>query len=299
MSSIKALYSDYIKNELPTIEDAQKLPIPTKQQIHVKQSQERQARISSSRERQLFEWNDPEFLQKNEAEFTKDPYSTVFISRLDYKLTELDLSKNFSKFGVIQSIRIIRDKTGKSRGYGFIVFEKVADANMCVKELAHTGIKIPIEGVDSSKTRTILVDIERGRLVRNWKPRRLGGGLGGRHYTRADTRFSNTASAAASGRRLHIANNPRHNYHENQNYNSYNSQNYNSGYNSHNSYSNSYNAPNSYNTPSYNSSSHSSHTEAASGQKPPRDKYAAYTPVAYKTSDSDSARSIRSIRQRE
>jgi U1 small nuclear ribonucleoprotein 70kDa len=26
----------------------------------------------------------------------------------------------------------------------------------------------------------ILVDVERGRTVRGWKPRRLGGGLGGR-----------------------------------------------------------------------------------------------------------------------
>jgi U1 small nuclear ribonucleoprotein 70kDa len=29
----------------------------------------------------------------------------------------------------------------------------------------------------------ILVDVERGRTVRGWKPRRLGGGLGGRPKT--------------------------------------------------------------------------------------------------------------------
>ncbi|OAR02288.1 hypothetical protein LLEC1_03642 [Akanthomyces lecanii] len=35
------------------------------------------------------------------------------------------------------------------------------------------------------KDRRIKVDVERGRTVKGWKPRRLGGGLGGRGYTRA------------------------------------------------------------------------------------------------------------------
>ncbi|QPC65354.1 hypothetical protein HYE67_007585 [Fusarium culmorum] len=35
------------------------------------------------------------------------------------------------------------------------------------------------------KDRRIKVDVERGRTVKGWRPRRLGGGLGGRGYTRA------------------------------------------------------------------------------------------------------------------
>ncbi|EGX97017.1 U1 small nuclear ribonucleoprotein [Cordyceps militaris CM01] len=35
------------------------------------------------------------------------------------------------------------------------------------------------------KDRRIKVDVERGRTVKGWKPRRLGGGLGGRGYTKA------------------------------------------------------------------------------------------------------------------
>ena len=35
------------------------------------------------------------------------------------------------------------------------------------------------------KDRRIKVDVERGRTVEGWKPRRLGGGLGGRGYTKA------------------------------------------------------------------------------------------------------------------
>lgn len=35
------------------------------------------------------------------------------------------------------------------------------------------------------KDRRIKVDVERGRTVKGWKPRRYGGGLGGRGYTKA------------------------------------------------------------------------------------------------------------------
>src|SRR5437667_1350263 len=35
------------------------------------------------------------------------------------------------------------------------------------------------------KDRRIKVDVERGRTVKGWKPRRMGGGLGGRGYTKA------------------------------------------------------------------------------------------------------------------
>lgn len=161
-------------------------------------------------ERQLNDWNNPQLLAKNEQEFMKDPYKTVFISRLDYKLTEIDISNGFNNFGPINSIKIIRDiNSNKSRGYGFIVFEKDLDAKNCVRELAATGIKLP------GTSRTILVDMERGRLIRNWKPRRLGGGLGGRNYSKPEVisgnsrfDFNPNASAAASGRRMNLSLNP-------------------------------------------------------------------------------------------
>lgn len=176
---------------------------PTKHQLQEEAAREKQLLKRESFKRQLREWNDPEILHQNEKEFMKDPYRTIFVSRLDFSLTELDISKHFSKYGVIESVRIIRDSvTGKSRGYGFIVFEREWDAQSCISEVARTGVRLP------QAKRTILVDIERGRIVLNWRPRRLGGGLGGRHYTRPDPRFNSTASAAASGRSINIANNP-------------------------------------------------------------------------------------------
>src|SRR5215475_12154949 len=34
------------------------------------------------------------------------------------------------------------------------------------------------------KDRRVLVDVERGRTTKGWRPRRFGGGLGGRGYTK-------------------------------------------------------------------------------------------------------------------
>ena len=62
------------------------------------------------------------------------------------------------------------DQQGKSRGYGFIEFEREEEMTTAYKRAE--GKKID--------DRRIIVDVERGRTVRNWRPRRLGGGLGGR-----------------------------------------------------------------------------------------------------------------------
>lgn len=153
--------------------------------------------------RQTEEWDDTEAFAQND--FLKDPYRTVFVARLYYWFTEMDLSKTFSKYGAVDSVRVVRDKSGESRGYGFVVFERQADASSCVRELAPTGLAV--DPAPQEKPRKILVDSERGRLYRNWKPRRLGGGLGGRHYS-SPGMYARDASAAASGRRMNLSQNP-------------------------------------------------------------------------------------------
>lgn len=162
--------------------------------------------IAESHRRQLHEWEDTDAFAENK--FLKDPYRTVFVGRLYYSMSELDLSKAFAQYGSIDSVRIVRHiETGASRGYGFVVFEREADAKNCIRELAPTGLAVdPPEG--TSTKRKILVDMERGRLVRNWRPRRLDGGLGGRHYTLPSALHSKDASAAASGRRFNLPQNP-------------------------------------------------------------------------------------------
>ncbi|KAK9471507.1 putative u1 small nuclear ribonucleoprotein [Dipodascopsis tothii] len=105
-----------------------------------------------------------------------DPFHTLFIGRLAYDVTKQDLEREFSPFGIIERIRLVKDKkTNKPRGYAFIVYSREKEMRAAYKET--NGMRI--------NGRRILVDVERGRTVKNWKPRSLGGGLGGRHYTKA------------------------------------------------------------------------------------------------------------------
>ncbi|MBW0463785.1 hypothetical protein O181_003500 [Austropuccinia psidii MF-1] len=108
---------------------------------------------------------------KQDPNATGDPYRTLFISRISYEATESDLKREFDMYGPIEKLVIVKNKqTGKSRGYAFILFEREKDMKAAYKDAE--GLKI--------KGRRILVDVERGRTVKGWKPRRLGGGLGGR-----------------------------------------------------------------------------------------------------------------------
>ncbi|KAL2133882.1 hypothetical protein VTI74DRAFT_1498 [Chaetomium olivicolor] len=113
-----------------------------------------------------------------------DAFKTLIVARLDYNADEKDLEREFGRFGPIERIRIIRDthahekgnkKQKPHRGYGFVVFEREKDMRAALDGC--DGIRI--------KDRRIKVDVERGRTVKGWKPRRLGGGLGGRGYTKA------------------------------------------------------------------------------------------------------------------
>ncbi|KAF1921630.1 U1 small nuclear ribonucleo protein of 70kDa MW N terminal-domain-containing protein [Ampelomyces quisqualis] len=111
-----------------------------------------------------------------------DAFKTLFVSRLAYGVTSDDLEREFGRYGPIERIRIVEDITAppdappkkKKRGYAFIVYEREKDMKAAYKET--DGIKI--------KDRRVLVDVERGRTVSGWRPRRFGGGLGGRGYTK-------------------------------------------------------------------------------------------------------------------
>ncbi|KAG5513691.1 hypothetical protein PMAC_000729 [Pneumocystis sp. 'macacae'] len=104
-----------------------------------------------------------------------DPYKTLFVSRLSYKVTEQDLMREFGRYGAIERVRLVTNlKNNKPMGYAFIVYERERDMKAAYREM--DGVRI--------KDRRTIVDVERGRTVNGWKPRRLGGGLGGRGYTK-------------------------------------------------------------------------------------------------------------------
>ncbi|KAI7887140.1 RNA-binding domain-containing protein [Lichtheimia hyalospora FSU 10163] len=97
-----------------------------------------------------------------------NPFNTLFIGRLSYDLQEDDLMREFEQYGPVKHLRLVRTADGKSRGYAFVEYEREKDMRAAYKDA--DGLKM--------LGRRILVDVERGRTVKGWKPRRLGGGLG-------------------------------------------------------------------------------------------------------------------------
>ncbi|GBG78818.1 hypothetical protein CBR_g28042 [Chara braunii] len=98
-----------------------------------------------------------------------DPFKTLFVARISYETTEHKIRREFEAYGPIKRIRLVHDRvSGKPRGYAFIEFHHTRDMKTAYKQA--DGRKID--------NRRVLVDVERGRTVANWRPRRLGGGLG-------------------------------------------------------------------------------------------------------------------------
>jgi len=107
---------------------------------------------------------------KNNPNATSDAYKTLFVARLSYDVEKDDLIDEFERYGEIKKVALVKNKlTGKPRGYAFVEFESSHDLKDAFRRA--DGRKI--------KGRRILVDVERGRTVPDWKPRKLGGGLGG------------------------------------------------------------------------------------------------------------------------
>lgn len=124
--------------------------------------EDKYARHRIQNEEGLKTWNPLQY------EFDTDPFKTLFVCRLSFETNERKLRREFEIYGTIRSIKILKDSSGKSRGYAFIEYENEKDFKNAYKHA--DGRKI--DG------RRILVDFERGRTSKDWKPRRLGGGKG-------------------------------------------------------------------------------------------------------------------------
>ncbi|KAM4560516.1 protein boule-like [Odontesthes bonariensis] len=66
----------------------------------------------------------------------------IFVGGIDYKINESDLRRVFSQHGAVKEVKIVIDRSGMSKGYGFVTFETqedvlkiLNDANgICFKE---------------------------------------------------------------------------------------------------------------------------------------------------------------------
>lgn len=111
------------------------------------------------------------FDARRDPKIAGDPLKTLFVGRLSFATDEAAIAAFFARFGRVTRARLVRDVvTQQSRGYAFVEFDRERDFARAYRE-AH---RHELDG------RTILVDYERSRVMPGWKPRRLGGGLGGR-----------------------------------------------------------------------------------------------------------------------
>ncbi|XP_003748634.1 U1 small nuclear ribonucleoprotein 70 kDa isoform X2 [Galendromus occidentalis] len=138
----------------------------------------------------------------NNPKATADPFKTLFIARINYETSEGKLRREFEQYGAIKQVSLIHSSiSNKPRGYAFIEYAHERDMHAAYKHA--DGKKID--------SRRVLVDVERGRTVKGWLPRRLGGGLGGtrrggpdvnvRHSGREDNNREERAERGERGER--------------------------------------------------------------------------------------------------
>ncbi|AET39387.1 U1 snRNP complex subunit SNP1 Ecym_4324 [Eremothecium cymbalariae DBVPG len=140
-----------------------------------------EVRSLTARNERLLEAEQAKWVPEEDSNINDtDPFRTIFVGRLPYEVDELELQKQFIKFGDIERVRIVRDKlTNEPKGYAFVLFKDTEGSRKAYREIGvHRGLLI--------KGRPVIVDIERGRTVKFFKPRRLGGGLGGRGYMKRE-----------------------------------------------------------------------------------------------------------------
>jgi len=139
--------------------------VETREQRRDRRKKERAEQVAYKLEQEIAMW-DPNTIADN----TGDPFKTLFVARVNFYTSESKLKREFEQYGAVKSIRMVMStKDSKPRGYAFIEYEHEKDMHSAYK---HADGK-KIDG------RRVLVDVERGRTVKGWLPRRLGGGLGG------------------------------------------------------------------------------------------------------------------------
>jgi len=104
-----------------------------------------------------------------DANIESNKWKTLFVGKISYKTNEKKLKREFEVYGPVKRVKLItNEKEGKAKGYAFIEFEHDKDFKTAYKQA--DGKK-----VDGKR---LLVDIERGRTIEGWKPKRFGGGKG-------------------------------------------------------------------------------------------------------------------------
>jgi len=96
---------------------------------------------------------------------------TVFVWGLSHKIKEEVIKAFFQKYGDVRSACLIRDVVTRiSKGFAFVEFERSKQAKRAREEA--NGVTLA--------GRVIRCQAKVGGVLKGWRPRRLGGGFGGR-----------------------------------------------------------------------------------------------------------------------
>lgn len=107
---------------------------------------------------------DEELRQQYEASrfkrMVKFSGNNLYIKHLDLSIDDEKLEELFAPFGVITSARVMTDDNGKSRGFGFVCYSTIAEAQMAISEMhnkEHSGNTLYVTIANRKDTRPYFV----------------------------------------------------------------------------------------------------------------------------------------------
>ncbi len=94
----------------------------------------------------------------------------IYVGNLSYRISEEELKEVFEQFGVVDSVKIVRDRdTGRSKGYAFLEMPEESEAQQAIDG----------QNEQTLAERTMVVNQARPREERAPRPQRS---FGSRRY---------------------------------------------------------------------------------------------------------------------
>ncbi len=79
----------------------------------------------------------------------------IYVGNLSYEVTEEELRQEFTAFGEVTSVSIIRDKySGRPKGFGFVEMASVSEGQAAIAGLNGKTLKDRTLNVDAARPRS-------------------------------------------------------------------------------------------------------------------------------------------------
>jgi RNA recognition motif-containing protein len=155
----------------PAFEDPSSADYSTKKLVCTAEMAREQRLAERARQNKKMHERESNRQSRANGKLTAEPYRTLFVGRLSYETDEASLRAFAERIGPVLCAIVVRNtNSGRSMGYGFVEFAEPSH----LRDAFHRLDSNELDG------RHVVVDVERGRTASDWRPRRLGGGLGTR-----------------------------------------------------------------------------------------------------------------------